>query len=143
VTIGRVIAVSIGVLLTLSACSPASNIGTDVDGSWQLTHLEDSKGAVEQSFLDAVSLKIEGDTMTGQMPCNSYSGILSAEGGSIRISDMQSTIMACPDGSLEVRYLAALARMSQMSIGGDELSLTTDESEVAKFIRIEAPTGDH
>lgn len=126
-----------------SSSSPASvdPSGGDVLGGWRLT-----SGSVDGEALPIlddhpVTAILQASEIGGTAACNGYGGRLSATGSGVRVEELASTDMACmPDEvmALESAYFAALSRVTQIGVVGEELVMTGDGVEL-RFTRLEEP----
>lgn len=126
----------------LAACTGLMSGTNALQGSWVLERGSDAEG----SFVDAVqpiTLVFEGDTVSGQAPCNPYSGpVVRGPGanvsGGIELGGVERTEMGCAEmeqNLLESRYFAALEAVDRVVVEGDSLELTGD-GEYLLFMRI-------
>lgn len=126
----------------LTACTGLMGGTSALQGSWVLVSGSDAEG----TFVDAVqpiTLVFEGDTVSGQAPCNPYSGpVIRGPGangsGGIELGGLERTEMGCAEmqqNLLESRYFAALEAVDRVVVEGDALELTGD-GEYLRFMRI-------
>ncbi|MDO9591383.1 MAG: META domain-containing protein [Microcella sp.] len=128
-------ALAIGMLAAsiplLAACSGILTGTTALQGSWVLESGSDAEG----SFIEPVqpiTLVFEGDALSGQAPCNPYSGTVQRGPGAggtgpIELPGVSRTEMGCAEQEqnlLESRYFAALENADRVAIEGDLLELT-------------------
>jgi heat shock protein HslJ len=104
---------------------PTASSGPDalVGPDWTLTSLA-GKPKVEGTTLTATFS--QDDRVSGSAGCNRYFGGARGEGGSLSVSPLASTMMACgQDGVMEQEqlYLALLQGATRYSIQGSELRL--------------------
>lgn len=64
--------------------------------------------------------------ISGQAPCNRFSGRLDAPYPWFGLTGMSATSAACPDLSAESVFFAALEAMTQSEVSGDVLILRND-----------------
>jgi heat shock protein HslJ len=117
--------------------------GLDAFGSnqWMLIH-----GTVDGSRLmlidtHAVTVALTPEGLGGTSACNSYFGSISADGDTLVVSDLGSTMMACVDEGvmdLESAFLGAMQRVTAATRSGGGLSLTGD-GVVLEFTPVIAP----
>jgi heat shock protein HslJ len=102
---------------------------TDLSGDWLLVKGSDEDGAMPIDLV-SITLAIQQDgTVSGQAPCNSYTGALEEDASSVTFGPLASTLMACVDDTktaLETRYLAALEAVDSARLGGEILDLSGD-----------------
>jgi heat shock protein HslJ len=100
---------------------------TDLAGEWLLVKGSDADGAMGLDLI-TVTLAIQQDgAVSGQGPCNSYTGGLEQDGASVTFGPLASTLMACEEEAkteIESRYLAALEAVDTSKLGADTLTLT-------------------
>lgn len=117
----------------LTACSGMMSGTNALQGEWVLESGSDAQG----TFIDAVqpiTLQFEGDAVSGQAPCNSYSGpIVSGPGtsstGALEFGGITRTEMACAEQEqnlLESRFFEALDAVDRVAVSddGERLELT-------------------
>jgi heat shock protein HslJ len=105
---------------------------TDLAGtSWTATGINNGRGGLESDDLTgALTAQFdEGGVFSGNGGCNRLTGSWEADGGSLRITDLGSTMMSCepPVEDLEARYTAALEAVRTYEWSGDDLTLRDDE----------------
>jgi heat shock protein HslJ len=126
----------------LTACAGLMSGTTAIQGEWVLMSGSDAEGA----FIDPaqpVTLTFDGDAVSGQTPCNSYSGSVArgpgaSDTGPLEFGSLMRTEMACAEQSqnlLEGRYFAALESTDRVELSddGETLELTGD----GVFVRFE------
>lgn len=116
----------LGVILLVSACSPAAS-GQELAGTrWQLRSIDGSDVAAGVS----ANLNFEaGGQVGGSGGCNSFGGSYQADAatGTISFAELISTLMACLDGNVmqvEVNFFAALNGAASYQIQGDTLTIS-------------------
>lgn len=116
-------------LVILAACGPdetVSGFGSDSDYV-----LQDMNGV---SISTPITFNIgETGRISGQAPCNSYAAEQSAPYPWFVLGPISTTRMACPDLALETDYLALLARMTLVEVGGTVVILSNDAKEMMVF----------
>lgn len=119
---------AIALMLVLAGCSLLSGGTTSsLDGEWQLQAGTNQGQAIPIVAGSHVTLKINGAQVGGTAACNAFGGKLQRSGGTITISELIQTEMACLDGRLmasEAAYLAALPRVTSAARTGNSLILT-------------------
>lgn len=119
----------------LSACAGLMSGTSSLQGEWVLTSGSDAEG----SFIDPaqpVTLTFDGDAVSGQAPCNAYSGPVvrgpgASDAGPLEFGGLTRTEMGCAEQDqnlLEGRYFAALEAADRVQVGddGETLELTGD-----------------
>ncbi|MEX1125605.1 MAG: META domain-containing protein [Acidimicrobiia bacterium] len=118
--------------LVLVACGDPAEPAS-IEGAWQLESGTLDNEPVPLVDDHPITLTIEGDTVGGNASCNSYGGFYTLSDGSITISAMFQTEMACfPDETMasESAYLAALSRVDSVTAEDDSLTLTGEGVEL-------------
>jgi heat shock protein HslJ len=122
----HVVVLAAAMLVALSACvASPGDAASAMKGHWQLVSGSDSTGPLELAGQD-VTLDILDSKISGTAACNYYGGSLTGARGSILISSLAQTAMACADASkmeLESRYLTALAAVQKARTTPTELTL--------------------
>lgn len=119
-----------GVELVYEPWDPATAEEMAVDGEWQLTGGSDADGEIVVNGVPVTLLLSQG-AVSGQAPCNTYTGGVSDDGGTLYFAPIAQTLMACTDDALtdlETRYLAALQASTSGTVDGDQLTLSSDEA---------------
>jgi heat shock protein HslJ len=101
-----------------------------MDGEWQLTGGSDATGDIVVNGVP-VTLLIARGAVSGRAPCNTYTGGVSGDGGTIAFAPIEQTEIACEDDALnrlETRYLAALRASTTATVDGDSLTLGSADS---------------
>ena len=94
----------------------------DLADHWTLTRID----GFPVTFTATLDLSQPGK-LTGQAPCNSYGGTLSAEGQKFIPGPILSTKMACDELADENLYLQALQMTESAVVAGDLLTLTGEQ----------------
>ena len=114
----------------------------NISGAWQLQRGSGASGRLDVPAGSRVTIAFDGQRVSGQA-CNIYGGDYRLESdGTIRLSAMSMTEMACqePMMSLEAAYHAALLLVRHVAVSGDQLTLSGDGVELV-FTRL-APVAD-
>lgn len=96
---------------------------------WTLTHFAWNDTVPNEL---AITLTVEDGRIAGSSGCNRYfAGIEESQRGSVTVSAIGSTRMACPEDVMEIesRYLAALAGVSKYSFLAGKLALSYRRGE--------------
>jgi heat shock protein HslJ len=120
----------------LAACSGFVSGTTALQGEWVLASGTDAEGA----FIDPVrpiTLEFEGDAVSGQAPCNPYSGVIvrgpgSSGTGEIEFGALTRSEIGCAEmeqNLLESRFFAAIEAVDRVAVSddGERLELTGDD----------------
>lgn len=115
--------------LALAACvTPALSEGIEgVD--WHLIGIE----GMPVSW--GATLRIEGDRIGGQAPCNRWFAMNKAALPALNLSAIGATRMACPDLAQETAYFESLAAMQRAEVDQGRLFLIGPEGRVMEFAR--------
>lgn len=123
-------------------CSAAPDPAAPValkDTYWKLDRLGDTAVQVADKQREAhLVLQGEQARVAGSGGCNRLMGGYVAEGSKLRFDKLASTMMACAEGmDQELRFLAALNKVSAWRIDGQQLSLLdTDGKTLARFTAV-------
>jgi len=101
-----------------------------MDGEWQLTGGSDAAGDIVVNGVP-VTLLVSQGAVSGQAPCNTYTGGVSDDAGTLYFSPIAQTLMACADDTLtelETRYLAALQASTSATVDGETLTLDSADA---------------
>lgn len=115
----------VGCAATADDAQPEASAVSDLNGEWRLAKGSDAAGAIEVNGAP-VTLVIANDAVSGQAPCNTYTGEVAVDGSSVVFGTIAQTLMACTDDArteLESRYLAALEGVTGAKLGGETLTL--------------------
>ena len=113
----------IAALLLLAACTtPALPEDQRIDGiDWILIE------ANGMPWLENVSLRLDGDRLTGIGPCNAYSGRREGGAPDFAARDLNMTAMACADPArmrAEAEYMDMLPQLTTLRRERDSLVLS-------------------
>lgn len=122
----------------LAACTNGGGNGggdetLDLTGNWALVSGTTSRGDIELTDADEVTLNVEEDGVAnGRSACNTYATEVTVEGDSVTFAPLASTLMACEDRVMviEASYHEALAAVEAGSRSGDTLTLTGADTEL-------------
>jgi heat shock protein HslJ len=96
----------------------------ELQGKWNITVMHRQQKAIADK-LTGVSITFNPDsTFTGKAPCNTFSGIYTLKGTSVRFSKIVTTRMACPQMEQESIFLKLLEQtVSAYSVSEKQLLL--------------------
>ena len=130
----RSVTAALAALLLVAACGSAAVTTTpseppaavDPAGEWQLV-----EGTVDGRALVlppdvAVTLVVEGSSVSGRSACNQYFGEFAIVDGRVTLGGLGGTEMACeePVMTIEAAYLGGLAKVDSARMDGEALILT-------------------
>lgn len=101
---------------------------------WRLLTIDGAP--VLADTLITLSLDANG-TAGGNSGCNSYGGSYTLSDGTISLSQLASTLMACLDEAVmeqEAAYLAALQAAAQIERSGSKLTITYGDGRLLEFV---------
>ena len=117
-------------LALATACGEAAPLSGEppeqLDGDWQLVEGHGPDGQIPIVEGHDITLSIDDDDWGGRAACNSYGATVEVASGSVHITELHRTEMACvEDGVMESEqaYLAAFERVSGFTVTEDELTL--------------------
>lgn len=119
-------------LLALSLLLPACvNTPEFKPYHWKLV----SMGGKPFAATATLALDESGKRVSGQAPCNSWSGRIVNQPSPVwAIRDVVTTEMACPDLAAEQEFYAGLARATHMAVGIGYLTLTDTKGFTMDFV---------
>ncbi|WBU64501.1 META domain-containing protein [Paracoccus aerodenitrificans] len=121
-------AVSVASIILLTACSAGLPPEERLDGiDWKLMQVN------SMPWVYDVSLRLDGDRLSGVLPCNAYSGARAGTAPAFGALDLEVTEMACADPGrveAEAEYLAHLARAIAIEREGGLMILTGPDTEL-------------
>lgn len=126
--------------LLLSGCSLLTHgVATSLDGEWQLQAGTNHGQAIPIVAGSRITLKVDETKAGGSAACNTYGGTIQVNGGSVAISALSMTEMACQEDLMasEAAYLAALPRVTTVALTGSSLVLSGPEVEL-RYTRVPA-----
>lgn len=102
--------------------------------SWALSSLM-GKGLDMNKFVGGIpSLSfLDNGKLAGFSGCNNFSGNFSLEGSGIKLDPGAMTKKMCP-GSGEQEFISALAKVGDLKIGKDKLTLLDGSTELMSFV---------
>ena len=122
------------ILVACFACL-GSDFADSLDGSWQLVSGSVDGARIPVNADHPITLRIEGDRVSGVASCNSYGGTFDLSGSTITITDLAMTEMACSPEELmqtEAMYGEGMTRVDsvaldqQLTLSGDGVELVFD-----------------
>ncbi len=110
-----------------AACNSSTSVSTlsDVQDEWALQAFELNDGSLQQvPDPENYTILFSADgNAHAQVDCNVCNCSYETDGNSINLGQMACTLAACPPGSLDSQYQAALSSTSAFVRKGAELSL--------------------
>lgn len=115
-----------------------SEAGALVGSRWRLVEAG-GQAALPDTGQRGPYLQFESGThMGGNTTCNSMGGTYTADGSSLRFSDVNSTMMACVEEARmeqERRFMTAIQNTDRYAVQGDTLVLMQGETVVARLVK--------
>ena len=126
-TLKTLLILTLGLIFTLAACSPAAEV-PDLEGtSWLLLEIN-GQPVIEGSD---PTLIFNDDSIGGNGSCNAFGGEYTTENGKLTISDIFSTLMYCEDTmDQEFAYFAALEGAAGYQVSDGNLQILNADGEV-------------
>ena len=133
----------------LSACAGLMSGTSSLQGEWVLTSGSDADGSFIEP-VQPVTLTFGGDAVSGQAPCNAYSGAVvrgpgANDVGPLEFGGLTRTEMGCAEQEqnlLEGRYFAALEATDRVQVSDDSETLElTGDAIFVRFDRSESREG--
>ena len=134
-------------VLVVAACGTEPPLAEPIDltGSWQLTSGSHRGESLEPISTHPVTIEFTADRIGGTAACNSYGGTFDASTGSVTISELSITEMACdPPETMELEraYVDALLAVNEAVIEGTTLTLSGPETTLEFEELPPVPTAD-
>lgn len=132
---GLWVVMALMLMLVLAACSTAGTTPSLTDGVWTWQDWTDASGTTTVPNPENYTLDFATDgTFSGMADCNSFSGTYTQDGDTFTIVPGPTTLMACPEGSLDSVYTQTLAQVGSGEINANnELILTTADGLDMRF----------
>ncbi len=116
----------------MAAMSCADTSAPKAQALWSLTQLNG------QPFMARATLSLTQEgRIAGRGPCNSYSGIQTAQFPDFKVRGVLSTKRACPELQAEAEYFSALRMMTRIAIMDDTLTLEDATGRQMVFTKTE------
>jgi heat shock protein HslJ len=101
---------------------------------WILYELNGAPVQTSNTDRDAnINFSLADMKVTGSGGCNRFNGTFNAKGKDMSFGTLATTKMICPDSKFEDAFFAALAKVKNFEIGGNELLLKDGDKTVAKL----------
>jgi len=129
------LAASVAIVALAGCATGTATPGGETDaleGNWTLVSASDAEGALPLDDETVVTLEF-GENVGGTSACNSYFATIIGGPGTIEVSGIGQTEMACMDGNkmeVESRYTAALGASNRAVYEGEELLITGPDIEL-------------
>ena len=128
--------ITVRILAALGLMAYLPNCGGDetltgygaADVEWQLQEIAGERFAARATLSFPEEGKLSGDA-----PCNSYTGRQTAPYPWFQATDIAVTRRACPDLPAETRFLQELGAMTLAEVVGDTLILSDDDGREMVF----------
>ena len=112
-------------------------------GTWRLAAIQ-RPGAAEQPVGTdpRYTVAFANGRLSGLAHCNRYQGGYEQSApGTLKVSPMAATLMACPGESIDSEFLRALGGATRYELRGDQLLLSYGDGGVLTFVRDEPAAG--
>lgn len=103
------------------------------DNTWNLLELNGAPIEIDENFngIPHITFEIEENKVFGNAGCNSFFGAYeTGENNDITLSQMGSTMMACPNLKIEDEFLSALENIKSYQIDSNILTLKAEDNQV-------------
>lgn len=120
------------VIISLTGCKSqrginnVSNSDNSIEGKkWILTELMGQKIDISQFPKPAfIQFDKESGKVSGTSSCNNFFGPYELlEGNRIKLGDIASTMMACPEGTIEGKFFEMLSQADNYTVNDSKLTL--------------------
>lgn len=123
-------------LLLFASCKKANNAVsiTELKGEWNIVEVNGQE--VTSKPLPFIGFDTEERTIYGNSGCNRIMGgfELSDQSDRIKLEEIASTMMACPDMELETNVLKALSETNRIQHGNEEGELALCDKDGNRVI---------
>jgi heat shock protein HslJ len=129
-----ILALAVSALL-VTACQ--SSGGSGLTGkTWQwtgsTTKVPASQSVVPDPENYTITFNTDG-TFAAKADCNQVSGGYTTSGADLTITPGPTTLMACPEGSMDGLFLEGLGKAASFTISGTELTITDSDEGTMQF----------
>ena len=91
------------------------------DTKWKLISLMGQDVTSDKPF---ITFSSENNNVFGNGSCNNFNGTYKLkDGNQIQLSELASTMMACPDMTIEEEFTKALAKVDNYALNGNQMTL--------------------
>jgi heat shock protein HslJ len=130
-----ILALAVSALL-VAACQ--SSGGSDLTGkTWQWTGSTTTVPASQSVVPDpenyTITFNTDG-TFAAKADCNQVSGEYTTSGSDLTITPGPTTLMACPEGSIDGLFLEGLGKAASYTISGSDLTITDSDDGTMQFV---------
>ena len=119
-----------GLALMCAACTSIAADTRTFDGTrWHVTAIDGKATPVAGDY----HIEFESDGIGGRFGCNSWGGRYIVSGQTMTVSQIMSTMMACPEPamSFESQGLAVLREPMRWSLAGTKLTVSNGAGSIA------------
>jgi heat shock protein HslJ len=129
--------------LVAAACTASGGSGGTLEGTtWQLKAYTNGTSLVNIPPSVASDAVFAAGRVSGVLVCNSYTGAYATTNGSIKISGVASTLMACPDTSPGVESAIVAALGNAATYTATRTNLTMFDTSGATVLQYGAAPAD-
>ena len=122
--------------LLLAGCQSSSGSGL-TGKTWQwtasTTKVPASQSVVPDPENYTITFNTDG-TFAAKADCNQVSGGYTASGSDLTITPGPTTLMACPEGSMDSLFLEGLGKAASFTISGSDLTITDSDEGTMQFV---------
>ena len=122
--------------MLVGACQ--SSGGSGLTGkTWQWTASTTTVPASQSVVPDpenyTITFNTDG-TFAAKADCNQVSGGYTTSGSDLTITPGPTTLMACPEGSMDSLFLEGLGKAASFTISGSDLTITDSDEGTMQFV---------
>jgi len=115
-----------------------SSGGSGLTGkTWQwtgsTTKVPASQSVVPDPENYTITFNTDG-TFAAKADCNQVSGGYTTSGSALTITPGPTTLMACPEGSMDSLFLEGLGKAASFTISGSDLTITDSDEGTMQFV---------
>jgi heat shock protein HslJ len=120
-------AAAVAAVVVLASCEDGVTHPSDLGGEWRLASLRLAGGAeISPPATGQFTLRLEADGQAFvRADCNGCGGRYVLGGGTVTLSQMACTLIACPNAPFDTQYLGLLDGTTSFDLQGDVLTITS------------------
>ncbi len=129
-------AIALGVIGFVAIAVLVFNFGRGLEGPTWVVQEMSVDGTMTAPIPETPPFAVfEDGTIAGSSGCNSYNGAYEADGDSMTIGPLATTLMACitPLQGQESIYFELLAQTDRYKVSGDQLTLMSGDTVLIRF----------
>ncbi len=115
-------------------CNNNGNI--PVESNWEVEYVySDGAEIAPPAEHEATLAFLKDSRIAGTTGCNRFFGDFTAQEGNLKLENVGSTRMMCPDMAFETAYLGAIANSVAYTVSNDELALKDNNGNITVLLK--------